>query len=400
MEDNILEVSKTSKLKGVENWMSWKFETKVKLMAIGAISIVTGTIPMPVQPAEETGMQEYRNSLVKWELSEGKAQSVIVCSVTHQVQQHLRNCSTAKEMWDRLHSVYESKSETSAHMLAQKWYSIKKDDSESMASYISNIQELAHKMKELGEPVSDVMIIRKILLTLPPSLDHFHTSWESTEPSSRTIENLTSRLLMEEERKCIREEKETSEALVAKKFNKKGGTKKDKTCTYCKKTGHLWKSCYKRKNDEADKAKQPKGEVADSTHEEGTFIHELLMASSLPKGLSDKWLFDSGASYHMSGRKEWFTNMVKKEKSLIRVGDGKVLETNLYGTINISVFNGESWVKMSLNNVLFIPELKYNLFSMSSAADKGYAATMTNSKCIITKNGWTAAVGDRETSTP
>lgn len=398
--EEVLEVSKTSKLTGAENWTSWKFETRVKLMAIGAMGIVTGTNPIPVQPQEEGAQQEYRNSLVKWEISEGKAQSVIVCSLTHQVQQHVRSCATAKEMWDRLHSIFESKSETTAHMLAQRWYAAKKDDSESMATYISKIQDLAHKMKEMGEPVSDVMVIRKILLTLPPHLDHFYTSWEGTSPESRTLENLTSRLLMEEERKGIRQDDEASEALVARKFHKHTGkpgsnkTGPEVVCNYCKKPGHVWKICFKRKREQGDKTKASQRTADGSVG--AALIQELLLATSLPKGLSDKWLLDSGASYHMSGRREWFTNLVTKEKSLIRVGDGKVLETNLYGTINITGFNGKTWVKMHLDNVLFIPELKYNLFSMSSAADKGYVATMTNSKCVISKNGNTAAVGERE----
>lgn len=59
------------------------------------------------------------------------------------------------------------------------------------------------------------MIITKLLISLPPEYNHFHTAWDSTAENLQTIENLTARLIMEEARLAKQNQKEAGEALMA-----------------------------------------------------------------------------------------------------------------------------------------------------------------------------------------
>jgi len=52
----------------------------------------------------------------------------------------------------------------------------------------------------MGEDVSESMFITKILMLLPEKLKHFISAWESTAAQSQILQELTSRLLIEEER--------------------------------------------------------------------------------------------------------------------------------------------------------------------------------------------------------
>lgn len=112
---------------------------------------------------------------------------------------HVMNCESSADMWSILESVYEQKSETSIHLLQQFFqYVIKPEDSISI--HISQIQKLAKQLEDLGEKISDNMLITKILMTLPDDYKHFFSSWEATGKEERTLKNLTSRLFMEKSR--------------------------------------------------------------------------------------------------------------------------------------------------------------------------------------------------------
>lgn len=95
------------------------------------------------------------------------------------------SCETAKEMWDRLTSVYEGKNATSVHMLQAKWFALTKDPQDDISSHIAKIEDISHRLKAMGKTVSESMIITKVLLTLSPSLSHFACAWESLRNKER-----------------------------------------------------------------------------------------------------------------------------------------------------------------------------------------------------------------------
>lgn len=107
-------------------------------------------------------------------------------------------------------------------MLQQRWYQATKITSDSMAAHIAKIEDLAHKLRALGENMSDSIVITKILMTLPTSYNHFITAWESTSEPQRTLGNLTERLLAEEMRSDNQEDR-NNEALAALNLSNKSG---------------------------------------------------------------------------------------------------------------------------------------------------------------------------------
>ena len=55
----------------------------------------------------------------------------------------------------------------------------------------------------------------------------------------------------------------------------------------------------------------------------------------------------------------------------VRIGDGSYIQAYGRGDINVHTFDGNSWNLNHLANVLFVPKLKYNLFSAGVVLDKG-----------------------------
>lgn len=60
---------------------------------------------------------QYSKDLKDFLKKDGIAQRVIATSIERRPLISLYKCETAKEMWDKLHGIYESRSEASVHVL-------------------------------------------------------------------------------------------------------------------------------------------------------------------------------------------------------------------------------------------------------------------------------------------
>lgn len=65
-------------------------------------------------------------------------------------------------------------------------------------AFISAIQQMAAQLNDLEAPVSEVQIMAKIIMCLPPSFRHFTSAWDSVPTQDKSVAYLTSRLIKEE----------------------------------------------------------------------------------------------------------------------------------------------------------------------------------------------------------
>lgn len=98
----------------------------------------------------------------------------------------------------------------------------------------------------------------------------------------------------------------------------------------------------------------------------------------------------------MTHNKSWFINYKSFHKDVwVRIGDGSLLKASGSGDINIFSFNGENWIPNHLSNVIYVPELKYNLFSSNVVLDKGLQLSSDHQVCKFTKGDKTIIIGER-----
>lgn len=232
-------------------------------------------------------------------------------------------------------------------------------------------------------------------MTLPQAYSHFHTAWESTSTDQRTLSNLVARLSMEELRIGASGTQGNSAFYMKtnsqnpEKNSASGNPKKQSKCFKCGKPGHWKRNCRKGPENSSDSEKKQ--------HRGAAFVGEVLAATnSETQQLSAEWYLDSGASQHMSPRREWFVNF--KELSTpkpVRVGTGEVIFATGKGEIDFLAHDGVKWVKNYLSEVLFVQKLKYNLFSLSSALDKGLNLASNEHTYFLKRKDSVVAVGDR-----
>lgn len=236
-------------LKGEENFSVWCFQVKLALSSNGIFEVVNGTKPRPAETrASGSGDSTFEAALESWKKLDMKGQQIIGMSIIPNLVKHIMHLKTSKEMWDKLHVVFQQKSEMSVHMLLQKFFNYSKEPGDSMADHVAKLEDIKHRLKALGEKVSDKMLMCKILMSLPRQYCHFHSAWDSTDMNEKTLENLTNRLMMEETRLKM-DDLELDDNQIAF-FTDESQDDCSKFCNYCKTVGHDIKHCEKLKRKE------------------------------------------------------------------------------------------------------------------------------------------------------
>lgn len=261
-------------------------------------------------------------------------------------------------------------------MLQQKFFSLAKDPNDDIATHIAKIETIVQQLRDLDETITDSMVLTRIIMTLPVEYKHFISAWESIEKSRQTIELLTNRLMIEESRIANGNDvTERGEALLAKQYGGKAKglkgktkpTKKKGKCFSCGIEGHWMSQC---KADKSRKEKFSRSNSSDDIENKGFFCDVGQIADTLDK--SQTWYADSGASSHMSNRREWFVDFIDINPEEITIGNGDKVHAIGRGDIQILSFDGDKWIERRLLNVLYVPKLCTNLFSSTKAMDNGH----------------------------
>jgi hypothetical protein len=147
-------------------------------------------------------------------------------------------------------------------------------------------------------------------------------------------------------------------------------------CFHCHEHGHLTTNClWKKKNKKVVGATD--GEALASQFELD-FSWIACMESS---ALRSVWYLDSGASFHMTGDKDIFSDLEEKYlKMHIEMGDNGRYSTTGIGTI---IFQRESGKPFQLKDVMHVPGPKKNLVLVTMLVDRGYGVVFSDGKYFL-----------------
>jgi hypothetical protein len=372
------------KLAGQENWTDWKFQILITLDAHDVRDVVQGELQSPAVPEEgasDEERKEYETKRKAFVKANGLAMQLLTITMTPETRNLVRMYQTAKEMWDKLHQVFEQQNGQRLDRLYTELFSCIKQPTESIAVYVSrlqskwkDLQEETERTEKVKLPVS--MLLNRILNSLPAEYQMFHTVWESVPREDRTVDRLTERLRLVELQLEKSETKvdRTESALLAdqKKSADKASSKgKGPKCYGCHKYGHVVKNCQKMK----DSAKGKKPETKKSSEGDNWSMFSAMSAGAT-KG---DWFVDSGASSHLSGQKNWMTDFTESSGSTtVTIANGKKLNTAGKGHVKVDLsMSGER----QISNVTYVPEMDVNLLSVSALTEKGLAVMFSGDRC-------------------
>ncbi|GJS17485.1 putative ribonuclease H-like domain-containing protein [Tanacetum coccineum] len=97
---------------------------------------------------------------------------------------------------------------------------------------------------------------------------------------------------------------------------------------------------------------------------------------NLQHALKNKGIFDSGCSRHMTGNKDFLTDYQDIYGGFVAFG-GSARGGNITGKGKIRTY------KLDFEDVFFVKELKFNLFSVSQMCDKKNSVLFTETECLV-----------------
>ena len=351
------------------NFPTWKLQCRMVLMKQGVWKIVNG---MEVAPDEENIIA--RN---KFNDRRDKALSTIVLAVETSLLYLLGDPQDPVEVWNKLCDQFQAKTWANKLALRRKLYGLKLKENQSVQEHLKAMVEIFDNLAVIGEAVEEEDRVVHILTSLPESYNMLVTAFEASSEVPK-IEIVTEKLLNEErkikEKRSSVERGYSGDALFV-------ASTKPKTCFYCGETGHIKRFCEKwieKTENENKKNRSPavanfcqrnKSSIVDSESSDDECI---ALVSEVSKENKDKWIVDSAASRHMCNDRKQFKDLKRLDKGKeIRVGDGSLVRANFEGTIKLRIRAINQVRKFKLRKVLFVPELKYNLLSVSQASESG-----------------------------
>jgi hypothetical protein len=146
-------------------------------------------------------------------------------------------------------------------------------------------------------------------------------------------------------------------------------------CFACHEFGHYVGQCSNKKKKQVASSV----DVDEFTHR---FKKEysLLVYLSFRASSTSIWYIDSGASHHMTGVREYFTDLTEIGDLEVVLGDDSVVKAVGSGIVS---FQRESLPPMLLRDVLYVSGLKKNLVSVSTIEDRGYEVLFRDGHVVL-----------------
>eukprot|EP00253_Pinus_taeda_P002035 PITA_02035 len=204
--------------------------------------------------------------------------------------------------------------------LKDKLKNIKFEKGDSIPKYLTNFTQYRDELGSVGVTVDDKDLVSLALLGLPKSLHSYQDSvngreklprWESVQKEIKRNTRDGSSSKASDEENCI------LAAKAKKGKNKKAshsgakGKKKDMSkvkCFHCHQHGHYATNCPQKK-----KNKQAAGSATGEALALQFQLDFSLIACLVSSVMGSVWFLDSGASFHMTGDRDFFSDLDEKD---------------------------------------------------------------------------------------
>ena len=362
-------------LKGT-NYPTWKVQCRMGLVRDGLWGIVSGTETVPDEESERR---------VKFLAKKDRALAIIVLAIDPELLYLVgSDPDDPVVVWKKLQDQFQRKTWANKLALRRKLHSLHFREGESVQEHIKTMTELFSELAIVGDAIEEEDQVVYLLATLPDSFNTLVTALEVSEEVPK-METVTERLLHAE-----RKQKEKASVDIDKAMAIKSKGRGKVRCHYCKQLGHFQRNCPERL----------KGRQELSPKDKGKSVKVGLIQCSMLKACEPtyRWIVDSGATCHICSTKEHFKIYHPLHKPFqVTLGDGHQVEAIGSGivTLKLNVPGRESQIG-SLEDVLYVPKLTYNLISVSKVTKAGNHVSFNELQgCIRDSRGELIAVASK-----
>lgn len=373
------------------NFALWKLKMKAILRKDGCLAAISA------RPATYTDDD-------KWNEMDGNAMANLHLALADGVLSSIEEKKTAKEIWDHLAKLYEAKSLHNKIFLKRKLYTLRMGESTSVTEHINTLNTLFSQLTSLSYKVESQERAELLLQSLPDSYDQLIINLTNNVSTDSLVFDDVAAAFLEEEswRKSKEDRRENSqiEALTVmrgrsmehgssgshKHGRSKSRSKKTFKCYHCGKKGNLKKDCWELKNS------NPQGNVANTSDNGIALCCEAAISSENRRRFADIWLFDSGATYHMTSRREWFHHYEPISRGSVYSCNDHELKIVGTGSIQLKMYDG---TVCTIHEVRHVEGLKKNLLSVGQLDDLGCKVEVQNGTLKVIRGALVLMKGEK-----
>nr|GEX49786.1 retrovirus-related Pol polyprotein from transposon TNT 1-94 [Tanacetum cinerariifolium] len=297
----------------------------------------------------------------KWDEMDGNAFANLHLAVADGVLSSIEEKKSAKEIWDHLARLYEARSLHNKFFLKRKIYALHMTESTLVTEHLTSLS-----CKIDSQERAEIL-----LQTLPDSYDQVIINLTNNVLSDYLVfDDVAAAILEEENRHNNREDRQTSSRQVEALVVTRG-----------------------RSIEFGSSGSHNHGNIASTSEDGNALCCEAAIANENRKKFTDVWLFDTGATFHMSARREWF----HQYKPIS--GGGSMYSCNYHELKIIGI--GSIMVKMHDGTVRIIQDvrhmegLKKNLLSLGQLDDLGCKVEIENKIIKIIKGALVLMRGEK-----
>ena len=263
-----------------------------------------------------------------------------------------------------------------------------------MQKHVKAMVEIFDALAAADNPVEEEDRVVYLLTSLPESYKMLVTALEANAEVPK-MEIVTEHLLHEESKLKERAGEEKTCAKVKALASQHWSRGKGPKCHHCAHFGHIKRNCRDLKSESnsresqqskpKNKAYKTRMEQRDSSSSDscsiGMVVSDALSASSNEE--QDSWIVESGATCHICNDKKLFVELCSlEEPEEVTLWDGYAAEATGRGVVALEVvtISGKT-KKWKLHEVLYVPNIAYNLLSVSRVTNSVKAVKFSEAGC-------------------
>jgi hypothetical protein len=245
-----------------DNYDTWKMQMEALLIKNDAWDYANGVCAKPT--AAETSHTE----IVAWTKWDNKARSEIILSICPSELKQVKGCTTAREVWVKLESIYQSKGPARKATLLKQLTLKRMGEGGDVRVHLNGFFDAVDKLGEMDVGINPDLLAIMLLYSLPSSFENFRCAIESRDELPDP-ETLRVKIIEENDarKNCMRSVPENAMFLSKKSWymqNKPNWKQSEKEisrnssnenekfkfrCHKCGKYGHKANECTYKKNE-------------------------------------------------------------------------------------------------------------------------------------------------------
>ncbi|KAJ9558499.1 hypothetical protein OSB04_013113 [Centaurea solstitialis] len=319
------------------NFTVWRKQVQSTLIGLDLYKYLDGTLKPPSKVTTDKEKTSPNPDYLLWFRQDQIIISALLGSCSDSIQPIISSADTAQEAWERLNSSYASASRSRIISLKSKLVNNPRGN-RSITDYLHSMRAIADDLALAQNPVTEEDLLVHILSQLG---DEYTTIAAALKVRDNPISypELFDKLLDFE--RSLKATSVTSEPLLSTQ----GGTRSNRTasfCHYCNISGHHTKDCRKL-------SRFLKENHISVVNAQGT-TPAVNVTTSGSTNTAPTWLFDSGASNHVTFNHATLHNLSEYGgPDEIVLGDGKGLQISHIGQKQIYT----AYKTLNLPNVLY-----------------------------------------------